>query len=69
MWGGRLQGITQSNSCLWSLVSAGFLSLVNDWVKFLVGLLVFKQVVDEAIQFACGVRCGLGRSKVACLRR
>jgi hypothetical protein len=38
--------------------------LVNGWVKFLVGLLVFKQVVDEASQFACGVRCGLGRSKV-----
>jgi hypothetical protein len=38
--------------------------LVNGWVKFLVGLLVFKQVVDEASQCACGGRCGLGRSKV-----
>ena len=44
----------------------GFLEseLVNGWVRFLVGLLVFKQVVDEASQFTC---CGggcLGRSKV-----
>ena len=38
--------------------------MVNGWVKLLVGLLVFKQVVDEASQFACGGRCGLGRSKV-----
>ena len=31
--------------------------LVEDWVRFLVGLLVFKQVIDEASQFAC---CGGG---------
>ncbi len=38
--------------------------LGNGWVRFLVGLLVFKQVVDKASQFAGGGRSGLGRSKV-----
>jgi hypothetical protein len=34
--------------------------LVNDWVRFLVGLLVFKQVVDEASQFT---RCSRRRPR------
>ena len=35
--------------------------LVSDRVRFLVGLLVFKQMVDEASQFPCRGRRGLGR--------
>ena len=38
--------------------------LVKNRVRFLVGLLVFKQVVDEASQFTCRGRGGLGRSEV-----
>src|SRR5215831_11210717 len=63
-WGGWLQSITQSSSLPLEFSERGFLEseLVNGWVRFLVGLLVFKQVVDEASQFACSGRCGLGRS-------
>ena len=49
-WGSWLQGITQSNSCPLEFSERGVLEseLVNGWVKFLIRLLVFKHVVDEA---------------------
>ena len=67
--GGWNQFIAQSNGLVLEFKERGFLEskLVDGWVKFLVGLFVFEQVVNEASQFA---RCGrgrLGRSKVGLL--
>ena len=61
--GGWKQGIAERGSLPLELGESGFLKseLVKDRVRFLVRLLVFKQVVDEASQFAC---CSGG-----CLRR
>ena len=60
------QGIAECSSLALEFSQGGFLEseLVKGWVRFLVGLLVPEQVVDEASEFArCGRGC-LWRSEV-----
>ena len=67
--GGWNQFVAQSSGLILEFTERGFLEskLVDGWVKFLVGLFVFEQVVNEAGQFARCSSGGLGRSKVGLL--
>jgi hypothetical protein len=69
--GGWNQFVAQSSGLVLESKESGFLEskLLDGWVKFLVGLFVFEQVVNEASQFARCSSGGLGRSRWACLRR
>ena len=67
--GGWNQFVAQSSSLSLEFSEGGFFEseLVNGWIRFLVGLLVFKQVIDEASQFTRCSSGGLGRSKMGLL--
>jgi hypothetical protein len=67
--GGWNQFVAQSSSLSLEFGQGGFLEskLVDGWVKFLVGLLVFEQVVNEASQFTRCSSGGLRRSKMGLL--